>query len=402
MKRELMRQRIKLFVGLVGLSLLLIGCTRPRLDLDTIPTHISTTISQAAAPAQTAEVQPISTDSITPAAVATHAPTTTPTPPPTATLPPTATPTPTPTPTHPLMIEVMRQQSYPGSELTFEQTLAPGSNYDRYVVSSLSEGNKIYALLTIPWGERPSTGWPVIIFNHGYIPPAEYRTTERYVAYVDGFARNGYIVFRSDYRGHGSSEGEATGGYSTPAYTIDVLNGVTAVKSLAATDPDRIGMWGHSMGGYITLRSMVVSNEIKAGVIWAGVVGPYPDLFVRQNLNSAGGIAVSPTTTPGRGRWRQLLIESYGSPEENPLFWASISANAYLLDLSGPLQLHHGTADSSVPLAASETLQAQMEAAGMYSELYVYEGDNHNLSLAFNTAMQRSIAFFDTHVKGQR
>ena len=89
------------------------------------------------------------------------------------------------------MIEHMRQQSYPGSDLTVEETLEPGANYDRYVVSYLSEGNKIYALLTVPQGQMPQSGWPVIIFNHGYIPPAQYRTTERYVAYVDGFARNG-------------------------------------------------------------------------------------------------------------------------------------------------------------------------------------------------------------------
>jgi hypothetical protein len=91
------------------------------------------------------------------------------------------------------MIELMRAQSYPGSDLIFEQTLAPGSNYDRYIVSYLSEGNKIYALLTIPQGQTPPTGWPVIIFNHGYIPPAEYRTTERYVAYVDGVERGGVV-----------------------------------------------------------------------------------------------------------------------------------------------------------------------------------------------------------------
>jgi uncharacterized protein len=69
--------------------------------------------------------------------------------------------------------------------------------------------------------------------------------------------------------------------------------------------------------------------------------------------------------------------------------------------LSGPLQLHHGTADSSVPLAASQWLQNVMEAAGLPTELFVYEGDNHNLSVSFNTAMQRSLAFFDHHVKNR-
>ena len=40
-------------------------------------------------------------------------------------------------------------------------------------------------------------------------------------------------------------------------------------------------MWGHSMGGYITVRSMVTAGDIKAGVIWAGVVASYPDLMER-------------------------------------------------------------------------------------------------------------------------
>jgi hypothetical protein len=83
---------------------------------------------------------------------------------------------------HPLQIEVMRQQSYPGSPITIEQTLEPGANHNQYVVSYLSDGHKIYALMTVPTGTKPATGWPVIVFNHGYITPSQYRTIERYVA----------------------------------------------------------------------------------------------------------------------------------------------------------------------------------------------------------------------------
>ena len=61
--------------------------------------------------------------------------------------------------------------------------------------------------MTVPNGTKPATGWPVIVFNHGYITPEQYRTSERYVAQVDTIARNGYIVFKSDSRGQGSSEG---------------------------------------------------------------------------------------------------------------------------------------------------------------------------------------------------
>jgi uncharacterized protein len=312
---------------------------------------------------------------------------------------------PTPTPVgranvddlHSLTIEWARAQSYAGSEIVIEQVLTPGSNYQRYLTSYRSEGLKIYSLLTVPNSPKPPSGWPAIIFNHGYIPPEQYRTTERYVAYVDGFARNGYIVFRPDYRGHGFSEGEATGGYGTPDYTIDVLNAVAAVKQYADTDPNRMGMWGHSMGGHITLRSMVVSDDIKVGVIWAGVVASYPDLL--NNWRRSSPNPAPPVISTSARRWREVLTRDYGTPEENPEFWASISANSYLADLSGPIQLHHGTNDDSVPVNFSAWLKEQMDAAGKSAEYYVYQDDNHNLSINFNTAMARSVEFFDRYLK---
>jgi fermentation-respiration switch protein FrsA (DUF1100 family) len=335
--------------------------------------------------------------SLTAPPTSTPAPTRTPTP--TASRTPTETSTPTPTP-HPLTIASMREREYPGSVVTVEETLEPGINYQRYIASYQSEGLKIYALLTVPNGEKPPTGWPVIIFNHGFIPPAQYRTTERYVAYVDWLARSGYIVFRPDYRGHGNSEGEASGAYGSPGYVVDVLNAVASMKRYPDADPNRIGMWGHSMGGYITLRSMVISTDIKAGVVWAGVVGSYSDLIYRWRRGPTPGPSVTATPSPGR-RWRTALIETYGTPEENPQFWNAISANAFLGDLSGPLQLHHGTADTSVPLEFSETLYQQVLAAGKTVELYTYEGDNHNLAGYFSTAMRRTIEFFDTYVSGE-
>jgi dipeptidyl aminopeptidase/acylaminoacyl peptidase len=269
-------------------------------------------------------------------------------------------------------------------------------NYTRYYVSYLSEGLKIYALMTVPMGEKPATGWPVIIFNHGFIPPDVYVSTERYIAYVDLIARSGYIVFRSDYRGHGNSEGDAGGAYSRPDYTVDVLNAVASMNRHPDADPNRIGMWGHSMGGYITLRSMVIRDDIKAGVIWAGVVGSYPDLLSRWRR----GTGASAPPTPNPRSWRTSLVQQYGSPDENPEFWNSISANSYLADISGPVQLHHGTADEDVPHEFSELLFYQMLDAQQYVELYKYEGDNHNISNNFSTAMQRTIEFFDTYVKG--
>lgn len=338
-----------------------------------------------------------------PTATPTYTPTTRPTLVPTATntaVPsPTVTPSYTPTPTDPMMIEVMRQQSYPGSEITFVETLEPGGNYDRYIISYESEGHTIFALFTEPWGDPPTGGWPVIVFNHGYIPPDEYRTTERYVDYVDAFARKGYIVLKSDYRGHGDSEGSASSSYRSPGYTADVLNALASVKRYETADPEKIGMWGHSMGGHITLRAMVVSPDIKAGVIWGGVVVSYPDLFElwgRSRPTPTPG--PTPTTNPRR-RFFNDWFERYGTPEENPEFWASISSNTYVADLSGPIQLHHGTADTSVPSIFSEILASEIEAAGLPVELFLHQNDNHNISINFDRAMAESVSFFDKYLK---
>ncbi len=287
----------------------------------------------------------------------------------------------------------MRMGEYLGSEIVVERELARGSNYRRYYVHYLSEGLKIYALLTIPDGASPEGGFPAIVFNHGYIPPDVYRTTERYVAYVDRLAQAGYVVFRIDYRGHDRSEGEASGAYGSPGYTVDVLNAVASIKRHPLVNPEKIGMWGHSMGGFLTLRAMVISKDIKVGVIWAGVVAPYPDMIYNWRRTA------SFTPRPGSSSWRTNWVETYGSPEQNPAFWDLISANSYLADLSGPLQLHHGTADEDVPLNFSIRLAEQARAAGRVADLYIYDGDNHNISKNFTTAMNRTIAFFDAVLK---
>ncbi len=317
----------------------------------------------------------------------------------------TGKPVPTPTTTaqvnlNPLTIAAMRQRSYPGSNIKIEETLAQGSNYKQYIASYMSDGLKIYALLTVPDGQMPKTGWPAIIFNHGYIPPEQYRTTERYVAYVDEFARNGYVVFKPDYRGNGSSQGKPEGAYYSPAYTVDVLNALSSVKKYSEVDSNRIGMWGHSMGGNIALRAMVVSRDIKVGVIWGGVVGTYDQLMNHWHRMTSWApsekeIAAHVTSI------RQNLAVKYGTFQQNPSFWHSIDPRYYLSDISGPLQLDQGLADEDVPPEFSRSLYDDLKKLGKTVEFYTYSGADHNISgPSFSIAMQHSLDFFDKYLKG--
>ncbi len=299
---------------------------------------------------------------------------------------------------NPLSIEIMRKTSYLGSDIIIEQTLADGINYHQYIASYKSEGLKIYALLTMPIGNPPTGGWPAIIFNHGFIPPAQYRTTERYVAYVDGFARNGYVVFKSDYRGHGNSEGQPTSAYYSKAYAVDVLNALSSIKKYSGVNPNKIGMWGHSMGGNLTLRALVVDLlDIKVAVIWGGVVGSYDDLI--NNWQRRVSYQPPPPELANRNRGREALISQYGTLAQNPDFWNSIDPTFFISDIKSPIQLDVGGADEEVPVDFSQKLRDKLQTVGKVVEYFEYPGSDHNISQAFNQAIENSLRFFDKYLK---
>jgi dipeptidyl aminopeptidase/acylaminoacyl peptidase len=300
--------------------------------------------------------------------------------------------------TNPLSVEYQRNKEYPGSELKIEQTLENGSTYKRYIASYMSEGLKIYGLLSIPDSDPPTGGFPAIIFNHGYIPPEEYRTTERYVAYFDTFAKDGYVVFKPDYRGNGSSEGKPEGAYFSPGYTTDVMNALKSVEKLSQVNKQKMGMWGHSMGGFLTLRALVLTHDIKAAVIWGGVVGSYKDMSDDWWSKRIRTFTPSTRELQSNRPSRQNFTKKYGEPSDSP-FWNAISATTFLNDITTPIQLHHGLSDEEVPPILSTKLAAELKKLNKPVELFTYEGNDHNISQSFNLAMQRSVAFFNTYLK---
>lgn len=322
----------------------------------------------------------------------------------------------------PLKISNMRAKDYPGSAITIEQILPDGQNYHQYIASYKSDGLKIYALLTVPTTPKPKDGYPIIVFNHGYIPPATYETDPsvgQYAAYLPVFASNGYVVFKPDYRGNGQSEGKPEGAYYSPAYTTDDLNAVASIKDLSTTsitcttsttsacdmfkayhssivNPNKLGVWGHSMGGNVTLRDLVIKPSwIKAAVIWGGVVGSSSDLLSWHDPH----YQPSQMEQAVRSQARRHLLQIYGTPQTNPDFWNAIDPTFFVKDITAPVQLHAGEADDEVPPSFSEELYQKLKQSGKTVQLYEYPGADHNISQGFDLAMQRSLAFFDKYLK---
>lgn len=59
------------------------------------------------------------------------------------------------------------------------------------------------------------------------------------------------MVFKLDYKSHGDSEGKPKGAYFSPGYTTDVMNALSSVKNMPEVNKNEIGMWGHSLGGFL-------------------------------------------------------------------------------------------------------------------------------------------------------
>jgi len=298
----------------------------------------------------------------------------------------------------PLTIAAMRARTYPGSDIVTEQTLQPGPNYNRYVVSYDSDGLRLFALLTVPTGIKPAGGWPVILLNHGYIPPPQYSTGESYAAIVDRLASAGYIVIKPDYRGNGSSPGSPFQPYVSADYITDSLNALASIRKYKDADPDRVGVWGHSMGGNITLHELVINHDIKAAVIMAGVVGSYSDLIDWWKARVASGVLTTPNDLD-TNRLVMEIVDAHGTPQSNPDFWNPMDPTEFLSDVTSPVLIQVGSDDTVVPPGFSGQLAARLQSAGKPVQYHLYPGANHNLAPDTAAALDEAIAFFDQVLK---
>lgn len=308
-------------------------------------------------------------------------------------------PTPTPIPFVELTIPYLRSKEYKSSLANLTR-VSSNASYTSYLTSYTSDGLKINGLLTQPTGSKPEGGWPAIVFIHGYLPPTTYQTTgASYSAYVDYLASNGFVVFKIDLRGHGSSEGEPGGAYYSSDYVIDALNAYAALQSTDFVNPNKIGLWGHSMAGNVVMRSFAAKPEIPAVVVWAGAGFSYLDL---NTYGIDDNSYRPPPNDAARAQRRQELMKTYGNPKDGNPFWKLVAPTSYLNDLKGSVNVHHAVDDAVVSVEYGRELNRLLDQTSVEHRLYEYSSGGHNISgSSFNTAMQRTVEFFKQNLNDQ-
>ncbi len=304
-------------------------------------------------------------------------------------------PTPTPPPFYDLTIPYLQNREYKSAlgELVGSSS---NSSYASYLTSYDSDGITVNAQLTIPTDKMPEGGFPAIIFIHGYIPPASYQTLGNYSSYVDHLARQGFAVFKIDLRGHGESEGEPGGAYYSSDYIIDVLNAKAALKTSDQINPDKIGLWGHSMAGNVVFRALAADPTIPAAVIWSGAVYTYEDW---QKYGIQDGSYRPPGNNTERQRRRQQLFDTYGEFSEDSEFWRTVAATNYISNMKTAIQLNHAVDDAVVNIGYSRDLNELLEKSTLTHELHEYSSGGHNISgVSFNAAMNNTTEFFKKYL----
>jgi dipeptidyl-peptidase-4 len=194
-------------------------------------------------------------------------------------------------------------------------------------------------------------------------------------------ANRGYVIFSLDNRGS-ANRGVR---FESPIYRKlgdvelrDQLRGVAFLKTLGFADPRRIGLFGWSYGGYMTIMGL-----LKA-----------PEVF-------STGVAVAPVTD-----WRLYdthYTERYlGMPSNNADGYRLSSVFPYVRGLSGALLLVHGMADDNVLYTHATAFYDALQKANKPFDIMVYPGSKHSLWGSrvrvhlFNTISR----YFDQHLKG--
>jgi len=226
------------------------------------------------------------------------------------------------------------------------------------------DGITLNAYLIKPTDFDPSKKYPVIAYGYGNAGSqmvinrwgssrgAQRDLFHRYMA------EQGFLVFSMDNRtttGRGKKAKNMTYGHYGKWAVLDQLQGAAYLRSLPWVDPQRLGFWGWSGGGYLAAALMTKgAPTYKTGVS----VAPVIDLINYQAV--------------GVERWMDQL-------EDNPEGYAAVNLNNFVDRLEGNLLLIHGTGDENVKWAFTLQFAEALINANKQFDMMVYPNEHHGI-----------------------
>lgn len=311
--------------------------------------------------------------------------------------------------------------------LTVIKTLPSSEGYSSYIFSYITLGKKVTGQLNVPASALSSNQpTPLIVMLRGWAPIETYQTgmgTKNAAAF---FANNGFATLAPDFLGYGDSDPEPDDGWEArfikPIIAIELLKTIENYSTVTLPDgtvnlnPAKMGLWGHSNGGQVALSVLEILNKPLPTTLWAPVTAPFPySVLFFSDEHDDEGKAIR--------LWLAQFEQQYDVLE--------FSITQYLSRLTGPLLLHHGTADEAALKVWSDEFVEKIEAENERRETqssfttpstatdsaplatqsalatssgkllppidityHVYPGANHNLQPSWNTVVQRDVTFF--------
>jgi dipeptidyl-peptidase 4 len=224
-----------------------------------------------------------------------------------------------------------------------------------------ADGETLHYSVIKPLDFDPAKKYPVVVFVYG--GPAAQTVINSWPGRADAFfnqylSQHGYIVFSIDNRGtprRGLKFGSALFRHQGNVEVIDQLRGIDYLKTLPYVQADKIGVYGWSNGGYMTLM-----------------------LLAKASNTYACGVAGAPVTD--WALYDTHYTEHYMDlPKNNPDGYLDSTVFAHLDGLKSKLLLIHGMADDNVLFTNSTKLMSELQKRGTPFELMTYPGAKHGL-----------------------
>lgn len=248
------------------------------------------------------------------------------------------------------------------------------------------DGKSIPAMIYKPANFDPSVKHPVVVFVHGagYLQNVYRGWTyySREYMFHHRLTEKGYVVFEVEYRGSAGLGRD----FRTDVYMHlggkdldDEVDGLEYLSGLGYIDTQRVGIYGGSYGGFMTLMGLFLTDKYACGAALRAVTswGNY----YRHN----------PWYTEAR----------LGKPEENAEAYRVSSPITFADSLRKPLLILHGMVDDNVFFQDAVQLIAKLQKAGKKFEAMVYpvEGHGFNEPESWYDEYRRIEEFFDEHLQ---